>query len=169
MTTNAFFSFGTKALVADGSAGARAELVRRGRCPETGKKVATGGKSAKAAASPAPEPAPAPESGDDLATMAWDDLRALGKAVGVKGRDRATLTERIRAAQASAPEPAPAPTGDDLDPAAIVAGVQRLADSWLAQRAEIARLKAQAAKPASGGDWLKGVASALKSTGHLSA
>jgi len=175
MTTNAFFSLGTKALVADGSPGARAELVRRGRDPETGKKVASEGKAkAKAAASPAP--APEPDSGERLfASLSGLErhraLKGMAESLGLDASGKSNAIEaRIRAAQAqgSAPAQESAPTGE-VDVEAVVKGVQRLADAFLAQRAEIARLKAQAKPAASGGDWLKSVASALKSTGHLSA
>lgn len=79
--------------------------------------------TAKAAA-PTPEPAPETET-DDLVGMEWDDLRALGRTLGVKARRRADLTERIRAArlakakvQAKTEPAAPAPA-QGLDAATI--------------------------------------------------
>lgn len=189
MTTKSITSMSTAELVALGGAAAREELQRRldkriasGKKPRAnvlralGLAPETEAKAPKAKAASA-SPAPAPESGDDLDGMEWGRLRALGKSLNVKGRDRATLTARIRAAQAAssapapepAPEPAPAPE-TEVDVEAVVKGVQALADEHLALRAEVARLRAAQAKPAaSGGDWLKSVASALRQTGHLSA
>ena len=194
MTTKSITTFGSADLITRAQAGdasARAELVRRHE-----KRIANGKKplakvarflglaeapeAPKAkAASPAPAPAPEANSGERLfaSLSGLERHRALKRMAASLGLatdgGSNTLEIRIMAAKASgapAPEPTPAPTGDDIDAKAIVEGVQRLADEWLAQRAEIARLKAQAAKPAaSGGDWLKSVASALKSTGHLSA
>jgi hypothetical protein len=191
MTTKSITSMSTAELVALGGAAAREELQRRldkriasGKKPRAnvlralGLAPETEAKAPKAKAASA-SPAPAPESGDDLDGMEWGRLRALGKSLNVKGRDRATLTARIRAAQAAssapapAPEPAPAPAPapeTEVDVEAVVKGVQALADEHLALRAEVARLRAAQAKPAaSGGDWLKSVASALRQTGHLSA
>jgi hypothetical protein len=184
MTTKSITSMSTAELVALGGAAAREELQRRldkriasGKKPRANVLRALGLAPETEAKAASASPAPAPESGDDLDGMEWGRLRALGKSLNVKGRDRATLTARIRAAQAAssapapAPEPAPAPAPEtEVDVEAVVKGVQALADEHLALRAEVARLRAAQAKPAaSGGDWLKSVASALRQTGHLSA
>ena len=51
------------------------------------------------AESPAPTPAPAPAPEDDLAGMEWNDLRALGRSLGVVGKSRKLISTRIRAAR----------------------------------------------------------------------
>jgi hypothetical protein len=58
-------------------------------------------KAAPKAKAESPEPAPAPTPEDDLVGMKWNALRALGKSLGVAGRRRDVLTERIRAARAA--------------------------------------------------------------------
>lgn len=190
MTTN-ITSLGSTDLIARAQAGdasARAELLRRhnNRVAKGKRPVAKVAKflglapetetEAPKAASPAPAPAPEPTGERMFSDLSGLErhraLKAEAERLGLDASGKSNAIEaRIRGAQASAPAQESAPTSDDLDAKAIVEGVQRLADEWLAQRAEIARLRAaQAAKPAaSGGDWLASVAKALKSTGHLSA
>ena len=60
--TNDFFSYGTKALVADGSAGAIAELTRRAERGSARAAKALEGLTGKAEAKVAPAPEPEPEA-----------------------------------------------------------------------------------------------------------
>ena len=186
MTTN-ITSLGSTDLIARAQAGdasARAELLRRhnNRVAKGKRPVAKVAKflglapetetEAPKAASPAPAPAPEPTGERMFSDLSGLErhraLKAEAERLGLDASGKSNAIEaRIRAAQASAPEPAP--EGDDLDVAAVVAGVQRLADEHLALRAEVARLKAQASKPGASGDWLKSVASALRQTGHMEA
>ena len=168
MTANAFFALGTKALLADGSPGARAELVRRGRDPETGKKVKAGEAAkakpaAKPAAAPAPEPAAQPESGDRLfpelsGGERYRALQAEAKRLGLSARGKAVeLEARIRAAAPtpeSTPEAAPTPAPEaEVDCDAVLAGVKALVDETLRLRAEVASLKAKATTSAGTNRW----------------
>ena len=164
MTANAFFSLGSKALVADGSPGARAELIRRGRCPDTGKKAKAGEATKPAAAKPAAKPAPAPEAapaptGERLfanldGLERHRALKAEAKRLGLGTSGKAAeLEARIRAAApAPAPEAAPAAEGE-VDVEAVVEGVKALVDETLRLRAEVASLKAKAATSTGTNRW----------------
>ena len=189
MTTKSLTTFGSADLIALGTPDARAELLRRHNnrlakgkrpMPKVAKFLGLAPEKTPAkAASPAPAPAPEPTGERLFASLSGLErhraLKAMAESLGLDASGKSNAIEaRIQAAKASgapaqASAPAPAPTGD-IDVQKVVEGVQRLADEWLAQRAEIARLKAaQAAKPAASGDWLKSVASALRSTGHMEA
>ena len=170
MTINPFFSLGTKALVADGSAGAKSELVRRGRNPETGKKVAEASQAKAKAEAPKAE-APKAKSSEprmfaDLSGLERHRaLRAEAKRLGLATGGKAVeLEARIRAATPeSAPEAAPE---SSVDADAIVEGVRRLADAFLAQQAEIASLQAKLARKGGGANkWAAVIADQLARTG----
>ena len=177
MTINPFFSLGTKALVADGSAGAKSELVRRGRNPETGKKVAEASQAkAKAEAPKAEAPkakakskAPAAEAPSIFADLSGSErfhaLKREAKRLGLDTSGKSAVLEaRILAATPeSAPESAPE---SSVDADAIVEGVRRLADAFLAQQAEIASLQAKLARKGGGASkWAAVIADQLARTG----
>ena len=88
----------------------------------------------------APAKAQAPETEtetDDLDGTKWDDLRALGKSLGVKAKSRQHYCERIRAARAAKAKPAAkAAKADmpDMPSPEVLAGAMKALGAWLAHQ-----------------------------------
>lgn len=91
----------------------------------------------------APAKAQAPETEtDDLDGMAWDDLRALGKSLGIKAKSRADYCERIRSWRfAPVPGVATKPAAKaakadmpDMPSPEVLAGAMKALGAWLAHQ-----------------------------------